>query len=32
MRYVCLVYGREADLHALSKVEMAKLDAGLTRL
>lgn len=26
MRYVCLVYGRETDLNALSKVEMAKLD------
>lgn len=27
MRYVCLVYGEERDLHALSKEGLAKLDA-----
>ena len=27
MTYVCLVYGQESDLHAMSKAELAKLDA-----
>ncbi len=27
MKYVCLVYGQESDLHAMSKAELARLDA-----
>ena len=27
MKYVCLVYGEESDLHAMSKAELATLDA-----
>ncbi len=29
MKYVCLVYGQESDLNAMSKSELAKLDADL---